>query len=88
VFSERLKQIDADHARFSDLQQICLDKPNDFAARYEVGVIAIRTGSPDEGRRWLNDALRLRPGYAPAIAALAELNQKYPEASPSRPERP
>ncbi|HKB01360.1 MAG TPA: tetratricopeptide repeat protein [Gemmataceae bacterium] len=49
------------------------EHPLDPALHYEMGLLLIRTGHPDQGEWWLQSALSLDADYAPAHAALAEL---------------
>jgi Tfp pilus assembly protein PilF len=45
--------------------------PDDPKLHYEVGLIAFRAGSAQEGLKWLQSALQKDPNYAPAHDALA-----------------
>jgi Tfp pilus assembly protein PilF len=81
---ERGKSIERDVLRLMELIQTMARAPNDPKPRYEAGVIAIRLGRADQGRYWLEEALRVRPGYAPALAALAEEGQERDGAAPAK----
>jgi tetratricopeptide (TPR) repeat protein len=50
--------------------------PFDPTLQCRAGVIAMRSGDPKEGLRWLESALELDPNYAPAHEALADYYQR------------
>jgi predicted Zn-dependent protease len=52
------------------------ERPLDPALHYEMGMILIRTGRPDQGEWWLKNALNLDEDFAPAHAALADLYER------------
>jgi tetratricopeptide (TPR) repeat protein len=66
------KRQEADLLRLKELVQTMARYPGDPHPRYEAGVIALRLGRVEQGRYWLEEALRVRPGHAPSLAALAE----------------
>lgn len=70
-FDERVKRLDADLSRLSEVRKEVLSHPNDAALRCEGGLLFLRNGERDEGIRWLQLALRLDPKCEPARAALA-----------------
>lgn len=68
--------------RLGELQSRKLaEQPLDPALHYEMGVLLIRTGSPQLGEGWLHNALALDPEYAPAHAALADLYERTGDAA-------
>src|SRR5262249_21132118 len=50
---ERLVRCERDLARARELVKQIAAAPRDAALRWEVGVLFLRNGYPDEGRRWL-----------------------------------
>ena len=46
-------------------------RPNDPAVHYQIAVIALRSGQPDEALRWLQSALKVDPDHLPTHRALA-----------------
>jgi tetratricopeptide (TPR) repeat protein len=71
AYDARVKQLDADLTRLGVLQGEVLKRPNDAALRCEGGLLFLRNGEREEGRRWLQLALRLDPDCRPAREALA-----------------
>lgn len=71
AFDARVKQLDADLARLSEVRGEVMDRPNDANLRCEGGLLFLRNGEREEGLRWLQLALRLDPKCEPARAALA-----------------
>jgi len=75
VLLDQLAKMDDD---FKRLEEICLrelgKRPNDPVLQCELGRLLLRLGYPDAGRAWLQRAVNEDPTYAPARAALAELN--------------
>lgn len=57
------------------------EHPLDPALHYEMGMLLIRTGRPDQGELWLQSALSLDPNYAPAHSALADLYERAGKAA-------
>src|SRR5207237_7754119 len=67
------KQIQDDLARYDRIiSHQFLEKPHNAALHCELGQLLLRLGRIEEGRRWLDSALREDPAYAPALKALAE----------------
>ncbi len=58
--------------------------PEDPALHYTLGQLLLRGGQHQEGLRWLRNALRLDPQYAPARRALADYYQKAPTGQQNR----
>lgn len=71
TFNARVKQLDADLARLNAIRNEVMKRPNDAALRCEGGLLFLRNGEREEGRRWLQLTLRLDPKCEPARAALA-----------------
>jgi Tfp pilus assembly protein PilF len=71
----RFERADADLKRLGQLTKEVLREPRNPALRCEGGLLFLRAGEEEEGIRWLNQALRLDPGYRPAHAALADYYQ-------------
>jgi tetratricopeptide (TPR) repeat protein len=60
--------------RLSDLRnRKMFDQPLDPALHYEMGVLLVRGGHEKTGEGWLLSALKLKPDYPQAHAALADL---------------
>ena len=55
--------------------------PLDPALHYEMGVLLLRAGQPDEAAWWLKNALSLDSEYRPAHAALADLYERTGNAA-------
>jgi tetratricopeptide (TPR) repeat protein len=68
----RLKQLTADLARIQEIIKTVSRDPGNVALRTEAGRLYLRYGHRNEGRRWLVNALRIDPDYAPARAALLD----------------
>jgi tetratricopeptide (TPR) repeat protein len=77
----KLKIIDVDMARLAAVTKEVIQSPNDPALRTEAGVLYLRNGQEDEGRRWLLMALKLQPRYAPAHRALADYFREHGQPS-------
>ena len=75
TYNARAKQLDADLARLNVIRNEVMKRPNDAALRCEGGLLFLRNGEREEGRRWLQLALRLDPKCEPARAALAAEGQ-------------
>jgi tetratricopeptide (TPR) repeat protein len=79
---EELRQLEEDTKRFNEIVTRDLRKdPQDPELHFQLGRLLLRSGSRDEGLRWLHSALRLDPTHAGARKALAE----YYEQSGARP---
>lgn len=77
----RAKQIEADSRRFAEIIRERMQRtPHDPGLHYELGMIAFRSGSPTEGLRWLESALREDPRHAPTHRGLALYYQKTGQA--------
>jgi len=73
----QLQQMKDDLARFNEIvTKDIAQRPTDPALHCTLGQILLRGGQREEGLRWLQSALRLDPGYAPARQALADDSQK------------
>ncbi len=74
---EQLKQWEEDVKRIQDIiTGDLMTRPHDPALHCQLGELLLRSGHPDEGRRWLHSALRLDPSYEPARQALAKQQGK------------
>jgi tetratricopeptide (TPR) repeat protein len=72
VLEER-NRLEKDLARLHDIAAGEMSqRPRDPALHAEVGAILLRLGTPDQGVRWLEGALRLAPHNAAAHRALAQ----------------
>ena len=73
--------IEADSRRFTEIIRDLMQRsPHDPGLHYELGMIAFRSGSPKEGLRWLESALREDPRHVPAHRGLALYYQKAGQA--------
>jgi tetratricopeptide (TPR) repeat protein len=76
----RLDQIRAD---MEQIQEIVTHKmqadPHNPKLHFEVGLIALRAGAVEEGKRWLRSALKEDPQYAEAHLALALVYERTGE---------
>jgi tetratricopeptide (TPR) repeat protein len=73
----QLQQMEEDLARFNEIvTKEIVQRPTDPALHFTLGQILLRGGQREEGLRWLQNALRLDPQYAPARQALAEYSPK------------
>src|SRR5262249_8281069 len=71
---ESLRQMEADVSRIREILLGQLQEtPNDPAVSYEIAVIALRAGRPNEALRWLQNALEVGPDHIPTHRALAVL---------------
>jgi tetratricopeptide (TPR) repeat protein len=70
---QKLLQLEEDLRRFNDIVlRDMVQRPLDPALHCTLGQLLLRSGHRAEGLRWLQNALRLDPQYAPARQALAE----------------
>jgi tetratricopeptide (TPR) repeat protein len=77
----RAKQIEADNRRYNEIIRDRMQRsPHDPDLHYELGMIAFRSGSPKEGLRWLESALREDPRHAPTHRGMALYYQKAGQA--------
>src|SRR5207247_9471432 len=76
----RLKRVETDLARMADLSRQIARTPHDPALRCEAGVILMRNGLEDEGRRWLESALAEDPRHAATHEALADYYERTGDA--------
>jgi Flp pilus assembly protein TadD len=83
----RLQQMEEDMARFNEIvTKEIAQRPTDPALHCTVGQLLLRTGQREEGIRWLQNALRLDPNYAPARQALTDYqSQAKGQTQPSTP---
>jgi hypothetical protein len=80
------KQMQQDLTRFNEIVLTEIAKrPTDPALHCELGQILLRSGQRDEGLRWLQSALQIDPGYAPARRALAGYQHMARPAPPASP---
>jgi tetratricopeptide (TPR) repeat protein len=85
-YMREFKQFQQDQTRFNDIVMTEIAKrPTDPALHCELGQILLRTGQRDEGIRWLQSALQIDPGYAPARRAIATFQRlgQLPPPSPT-----
>jgi Tfp pilus assembly protein PilF len=81
VVHTRAKQIEADSRRFTEIIRDRMQRsPHDPDLHYELGMIAMRAGSPKEGLRWLESALREDPRHVQTHRAMALYYQKAGQA--------
>jgi tetratricopeptide (TPR) repeat protein len=74
---KRAKEVEADSRRYTDIIRGHMQRtPHDAGLHYELGMILMRMGSPREGLRWLESALREDPRHAPTHRSLALYYQK------------
>lgn len=69
-FLERGRAIERDLAQLRELHEKIGREPGNAQLRYEAGLICLRNGQQDEGRRWLLSALRIDRHHQPAQRAL------------------
>jgi tetratricopeptide (TPR) repeat protein len=70
---ETHKRVQADFARLGQIAgKEMTGAPNDPNLHYEMGIIYLRYGKPDQGVRWLYSALKLDPTHQPSHQALYE----------------
>jgi tetratricopeptide (TPR) repeat protein len=68
----RLKEIEADQERLSELFAAVVKAPNDLALPCAVAEILLRNGQGEQACQWLEGVLQRDPAYKPAHALLAE----------------
>lgn len=68
----KMDQIKVDQARLLKIRDAILEHPDNLALRVEVARWMFDHGRDDEGLRWANYILSLRPDYRPANLLLAE----------------
>jgi predicted Zn-dependent protease len=74
---QHMDQISEDMKEIQDIATHKMQRrPHDPELHYKIGMISLRAGSPEEGLRWLNSALKENPNYAPAHQALANYYQR------------
>jgi tetratricopeptide (TPR) repeat protein len=71
AYNTRASQLAADMRRLNEVRLEVMKRPNDAALRCEGGLLFLRNGEREEGRRWLQLALRLDPKCEAAKSALA-----------------
>jgi tetratricopeptide (TPR) repeat protein len=80
------QQTEKDLARFNEIVTTEIAKrPADPALHCELGQILLRSGQREEGTRWLQSALQIDPGYAPARRALIDYQRTGRVALPVGP---
>ncbi len=67
---QRGKEIERDLEQLRHLHEQIGKRPGDAELRYQAGLICLRNGQKEEGRRWLLSAVRLAPGHEGARRAL------------------
>jgi predicted Zn-dependent protease len=72
----RLKRIEADQDRLTELFGAMVEKPRDLSLRREAGVILLNNGQTKEGLRLLQSVLEEDPENAPTHAALADYYER------------
>jgi len=55
--------------------RVVVERPDDAELRYEIGVILLNYGSPDDGAKWLRTVLQLDPDHRGAHQALATYHE-------------
>ncbi len=73
---ERWKKADADLKRVAELAKVVAATPHDPDPRREMGELFLKNGRERDGLRWLESALRERPGHATTHQALAAHYEK------------
>jgi tetratricopeptide (TPR) repeat protein len=72
-----MKACQADVARIRDIiDKKMSESPRDPVLHTDVGRILLRSGSPEQGLRWLKSALEIDPGHRPAHLLLAEYYER------------
>jgi tetratricopeptide (TPR) repeat protein len=72
-YMRQFEEMEKNLARFNEIVTSEIAKrPADPALHCELGQILLKSGQRDEGVRWLQSALQIDPGYAPARRALAD----------------
>ena len=59
-------------ARAQSLMERIRTKPDDFEARYQIGITLLKYDDPAHGVAWLKSVLELRPDHRPTHEALAD----------------
>lgn len=72
----RLRQAEADLKRVAELAAAISRSPRDPDLRREMGELFLRNGREQDGLRWLQSALRVRPDHAPTHRALADYYER------------
>jgi tetratricopeptide (TPR) repeat protein len=72
----RVTKIIEDLQLLHDATKQVMAAPGDPEWRYRAGMILLRNGQTEEGRRWLLSALEIDPKHGPTHAALADLYQQ------------
>jgi Flp pilus assembly protein TadD len=73
---ERWQRCEADLKRVGELARTISASPQDPDLRREIGELFLRNGRTQEGLRWLESALRIRPDHAPTHRVLASHYQR------------
>jgi len=58
-------------ARMERQLRVVVERPDDVEVRYDIGMILLRYGSPEDGARWLLTVLEQQPDHNAAHEALA-----------------
>jgi tetratricopeptide (TPR) repeat protein len=69
---ERWRRCDADLKRAGELAKAINASPYDPELRREIGELFLRNSRTEDGVRWLESALRVRPDHAPTHRLLAD----------------
>jgi tetratricopeptide (TPR) repeat protein len=67
----RMAKLEADLRRVDTLVRHVNERPNDVAARYEIGTTFLHYGMTDDGLHWLSTVLELDPNHQATHQALA-----------------
>jgi tetratricopeptide (TPR) repeat protein len=73
---ERWRRCEADLTRVGELARAISASPQDPDLRREIGELFLRHGKTQDGVRWLESALRIRPDHAPTHRVLASHYQR------------
>lgn len=69
---ESIRQLETDQQRINELIGGALQsRPKDPSIPHEIGAIALRSGQPSEGLRWLQAAIQIDANYGPSHDLLA-----------------
>jgi tetratricopeptide (TPR) repeat protein len=78
----QIKKLEADLRKLSHIATHQMSQnPNDPALHYELGSILLRNGFEEPGLHWLNSAIKLEPGFAPAHQELADFYKRIGNAA-------
>jgi tetratricopeptide (TPR) repeat protein len=73
LYFNRYRKLSEERAHVRELMLRLIDEGRlEAAIPYQIAMILMRNGQVEEGVRWLRAALRLDPGFQPALSALRE----------------